>query len=188
MAKALIVMTFNLQQLPWLAWTINSWPIVGNPGGSPEPDPEGRAVARAILSMPRCEPPDIIAFNEAFSETARPVLISQLKARYPHIIEKLEHPGLDIEEDSGLMLFSQLPFLPLGSSDHVFRAFPKAAGKDAKVAKGVGVVRITGPFDPTTIALPHLQASYDAANAENAGIRADQLAFVRKVHSAQLSK
>jgi hypothetical protein len=50
MSKALKVMTFNVQQLPWLARTINSLPVVGSPGGSPEPDPVGRAraVARAI--------------------------------------------------------------------------------------------------------------------------------------------
>jgi hypothetical protein len=184
MSKALKVMTFNVQQLPWLARTINKLPIVGSPGGSPEPDPEGRAraVARAILDLPVREQPDIVAFNEAFSETARPVLIRQLKAKYPHIIDKLEHPGPDIEEDSGLMLFSELPFLPLpGGGDHVYKAFPGAAGSDAKAAKGVGIVRVNGPFEPTTIAFTHLQASYDAANTENADIRADQLDFIRQM-------
>ncbi len=181
MSKALKVMTFNIQQLPWLARTINSLPIVGTPGGSPEPDPVGRAraVARAILDLPAREQPDIVAFNEAFSEAARPLLIGQLKAKYPHIIEKLEHSGPDIEEDSGLMLFSKLPFLPLAGSDHVYKAFPKAAGNDAKVAKGVAIVRVNGPFDPTTIAFTHLQASYDAANTENSDVRSDQLAFTR---------
>lgn len=181
MAKALKIMTFNVQQLPWLARTINSLPIIGNPGGSPEPDPVGRAraVARAILNLPVREQPDIVAFNEAFSETARPVLISQLRAKYPHIIEKLEHPGADIEEDSGLMLFSKLPFLTLAGSDHVYKPFSSAAGNDALVAKGVGIVRVTGPFDPTTIAFTHTQASYDAANTEHADIRAKQIDFIR---------
>lgn len=184
MSKALKVMTFNIQQLPWLARKITQLPVVGSPGGSPEPDPEGRAsaVAQAILDLPLREQPDIIAFNEAFSETARPVLKDLLSSKYPNIIEKLEHPGLDFEEDSGLMLFSKLPFLTLpNGDDHIYEPFPEAAGTDAKAAKGVGIVRVKGSFEPTTIAFTHLQASYDAANTENADIRADQLKFIRQI-------
>lgn len=184
MSKALKVMTFNIQQLPWLARKIGALPIVGSPGGSPEPDPKGRALAviRAILDLPVRDQPDVVAFNEAFSETARPVLISQLRSKYPNIIEKLEHPGPDIEEDSGLMLFSKLPFLTLpNGDDHVYEAFPKGAGSDALAAKGVSIVRVNGPFDPTTIAFTHLQASYDAANTENADIRAEQIEFIHQM-------
>jgi hypothetical protein len=129
--------------------------------------------------MPSREQPDIIAFNEAFSETARPVLIRLLKSKYPNIIEKLEHPDLDIEEDSGLMLFSKLPFLKLPNGhDVMYKAFSKGAGTDALAAKGVAIVRINRPFDPTTIAFTHLQASYDEANTEHADIRADQIDFI----------
>jgi hypothetical protein len=184
MSKSLKVMTFNIQQLPWLARKISRLPVVGSPGTSPEPDPVGRArgVARAILDMPPREQPDIVAFNEAFSETARPVLIRLLKSKYPNIIEKLEHPGPDIEEDSGLMLFSKLPFLTLpGGDNHIYKAFPRASGTDSMAAKGVGIVRVNGPFEPTTIAFTHLQASYDAANTENADIRKDQLDFIRQM-------
>lgn len=184
MSKALKVMTFNIQQLPWLARKINQLPIVGSPGGSPEPDPEGRArsVAQAILDMPLLKQPDIIAFNEAFSETARPILKSMLSSKYPNIIEKLEHPGPDFKEDSGLMLFSKLPYLILPNGDnHVYEPFPNAADTDAKAAKGVGIVRVNGPFTPTTIAFTHLQASYDAENTENASIRDEQLDFIRKM-------
>lgn len=183
MAKALRVMTFNTQQLPWLGRVISSLPVVGTPGGAPEPDPEGRAraVGRAILDLPPRDRPDVVAFNEAFSETGRKWLIRVLKGTYPHIIEKLEHPGADVEEDSGLMLFSRLPFLPLpGGGDHVFEVFTESAGTDAKSSKGVGLVWVAGPYDPTTIAFTHLQASYDAANTEHAAIRADQLNVVRK--------
>jgi hypothetical protein len=50
----------------------------------------GRAgtVARAIVDMPVREQLDIVAFNEAFSETAHPTLISVRRAKSPHIIEK----------------------------------------------------------------------------------------------------
>ena len=85
MARALKVMNFNIQQLPWLARKISGTPIIGTPGGAPEPEPKGRAraVARAILDIPLREQPDVVAFNEAFSETARPELIRLLKRRYP---------------------------------------------------------------------------------------------------------
>jgi hypothetical protein len=176
-------MTFNTQQLPWLGRVISDLPVVGTPGGAPEPDPEGRArkVARAILDLPLREQPDVVAFNEAFSETGRKWLIRSLKSKYPHIIEKLEHPGPDVEEDSGLMLFSKVPFktLPNGD-DHVFEVFSRTAGTDSKSSKGVGLVWIAGPYDPTTVAFTHLQASYDAANTQNADIRADQLGVVRE--------
>ena len=154
----------------------------GRRGAPPDPDPEGRAraVAHTILDLPLREQPDIVAFNEAFSETGRKWLVRSLKSKYPHIIEKLEHPGPDVEEDSGLMLFSKLPFqtLPNGD-DHVFEVFSRTAGTDSKASKGVGLVRVNGPYDPTTIAFTHLQASYDAANTEHADIRADQLGVVR---------
>lgn len=169
MSKALKVMTFNIQQLPSIA--------------RPESDApwRARAVARAILDLPVREQPDIVAFNEAFSETARPVLLGQLSSKYPHVIKMLEHPGPDVEEDSGLMLFSKLPFLPLAGGDHLFKVFRNTAAKDALAAKGVGVVRVKGPFEITTIAFTHLQASYDAANTEHADVRMNQLAFVRAI-------
>jgi hypothetical protein len=183
MTRALKLMTFNVQHLPWLARKFGGAPIVGSTGGGgPEPDPEGRAreVARAILDLPAREQPQVIVFNEVFSEDGRRWLLRLLKGDYPHFIKKLEHPGLDIEEDSGLMLMSKLPFLSLPSGDdHWYKPFSKAAGSDARTAKGVGIVRVAGPFDPTTIAFTHLQASYDAANVEHIDIRADQLAFIR---------
>lgn len=184
MTKALKVMTFNIQQLPWLARKISSLPIAGSPGGAPDPDPLGRArqVARAILDMPPRGQPVVVAFNEAFSEDARPELLRLLKPKFPHVIKKLEHPKADVEEDSGLMLFSKLPFLPLPTGgNHVYKAFADAAGSDSKAAKGVGIVRVSGPYDPTTIAFTHLQASYDAANTEHAEIRRKQLDFVRQM-------
>jgi hypothetical protein len=169
MARALKLMTWNVQQL--------SAPFA--PG-----DPEARAtqVGRAILDLPAREQPDVVAFNEVFNEDGRRRLLTMLKVDYPHFIKKLEHPGLDLEEDSGLMLFSKLPFLPLPTGGTVFyQPFPKAAGPDALAAKGVGIVRVAGPFDPTTIAFTHTQASYDAANTEHSQIRADQFAFIRQM-------
>lgn len=73
----------------------------------------------------------------------------------------LEYPMADVEEDSGLMLFSKSPFLPLpGGGNYMYQAFPNAAGSDSKAAKEVGIVRLSGPLNSTTIAFTHLQASY----------------------------
>jgi endonuclease/exonuclease/phosphatase family metal-dependent hydrolase len=169
MAQALKLMTWNIQQLPA--------PFA--PG-----DPESRAtqVARAILDMPAREQPDVVAFNEVFNEDGRDRLLRMLKSDYPHFVKKLEDPLIDVEQDSGLMLFSKLPFLPLPTGGTIFyEPFPKAAGTDALAAKGVGVVRVAGPFDPTTIAFTHTQASSDDANTEHAEIRADQFAFIREI-------
>lgn len=176
MAIALKVMTWNVQQL-----------AIGAPDGSKKTR-AGR-VARAILDLPLREQPDVIAFNEVFDEDGRIRLLRMLKGDYPHFIKMLEHPGLDVEEDSGLMLFSKLPFLPLPTGGTWFFEPFKATAPvdvssknfDALAAKGVGVVRVAGPANPTTIAFTHTQASYDAANSEHADVRAKQLNFIREV-------
>ena len=183
MAKAIRVMTFNVQLLPWLARQLGNAPLLGSPGGGgPDelsPGARANAVATAILTLPLRSQPDIVVFNEVFDEAGRKTLLRRLKGRYPHFIKKLEHPSLDLEEDSGLMLFSKRPLLTLPNGDnHWFKPYPKAAGDDALVAKGVGIVRVAGPFDPTTIAFTHLQASYDEANTEHADVRAAQLQFI----------
>lgn len=171
MAKALKLMTWNVQMLP-------------DPFAESDLDIKERArrMSRAILDLPAREQPDVVAFNEVFNEDGRRWLLHYLKNTYPHIIDKLEHPGLDFEQDSGLMLFSKLPFQPLPTGgSHFFETFKKGAGTDALAAKGVGVVRVAGPFDPTTIAFTHLQASYDAANTEHMDIREDQFRFIREI-------
>jgi exonuclease III len=170
MAKALKLMTWNVQMLP-------------EPFQESDLDIRERArrIARAILDLPAREQPDVVAFNEVFNEDGRRWLLRYLKGTYPHFIEKLEHPGADFEQDSGLMLFSKTPFqaLPTGGS-HFFEVFKRGAGTDALAAKGVGIVRLAGPFDPTTIAFTHLQASYDAANTEHMDIREDQFRQIRE--------
>lgn len=170
MAKALKLMTWNVQMLP-------------EPFQESDLDIRERArrIARAILDLPAREQPDVVAFNEVFNEDGRRWLVRYLEGTYPHIIEKLEHPGVDFEQDSGLMLFSKLPFqaLPTGGT-YFFEVFKRGAGTDALAAKGVGIVRVAGPFDPTTIAFTHLQASYDAANTENMDIRQDQFRVIRE--------
>jgi endonuclease/exonuclease/phosphatase family metal-dependent hydrolase len=167
--KALKVMTWNVQQLP-------------DPVGPGDAESRATQVARVILDMHAREQPDVVAFNEVFNEDGRKRLLRMLKPVYPHFVKKLEHPTIDVEEDSGLMLFSKLPFLPLPTGSQVFfEAFPQAVGTDALSAKGVGVVRVAGPGDPTTIAFSHTQSSADDVNSQHALVRAEQFAFIRDV-------
>lgn len=139
-------------------------------------------ISRAILDLPSRDQPDVIVFNEVFNDEGRKWLLNYLKFQYPNSVNKLEHPVIDVEQDSGLMLFSKLPFQPLPTGgSHLFEVFERTAGDDSLASKGVGVVRVAGPYDPTTIAFTHLQASYDADNTDHMGIRADQFHFIREV-------
>jgi exonuclease III len=167
MPAALKLLTWNVQQLP---------PIAGGE------DAEGRAmkVAQAILAMPPREQPDVIVFNEVFDETGRETLVESLESTYSHAIKQLDHPGWDLEEDSGLMLLSKRPFLKFKANKEIFYwGFDVDSGTDAWAAKGVAVVRVAGPLEPVTIAFTHLQASYDPFNTEHSQIRSEQLAAVR---------
>ena len=62
-------------------------------------DPEDRAkeIAKRILASSKDY--DVLALNEVFAEDARSVLTGTLSLKYPHVVEKLEHSGPDVEED-----------------------------------------------------------------------------------------
>ena len=158
-------MTFNVQMLPLAAMLLQ--------GQSNDSKVRARAVANAILSIPKAERPDVIAFNEVFSEDGREVLLSRLIGNWPHVVKKLDGGGLD--EDSGLMLFSRIPFRTLPNGDeHYEHFYTDSEGDDRFATKGVGIVQIGSPFDKTTIAFTHLQASY-ASEDEYRDTRARQM-------------
>lgn len=149
------LMTFNVQLLP-------SVPFSASPGN--EAESRAYAIGDAFDNLPDDERPDVVAFNEVFSEDGRDVLLSTLKPYYPHIIEKLD--DCFIGQDSGLMIFSRYQFLPLpdtGSSSDprvFFFSYPDDADKDSLACKGVGIVRIECPVGVVTIAFTHTQAYY----------------------------
>lgn len=151
---ALHIMTFNLQLLPGGAMMLE--------GKSTDND-EGRAdqIANDILALPLDERPDVLVFNEVFDEDSRKVLIRRLRELFPYLIPKLHDGGLT--EDSGLMLFSQFPFLPLPTGGTLLeRFYGDSEGDDRFASKGVGIVQLGVPTKPTTIAFTHLQASYES--------------------------
>ncbi len=75
------------------------------------------AIAKAILKLKPL--PDIIALQEVFDEDAKDELEDALKGTYPHYVYKLDsNDFIDLDEDSGLMLFSRFPFTNLPNDQY----------------------------------------------------------------------
>ncbi len=135
---------------------------------------DAKAIARAIKNLPIRERPDVIAFNEVFHEGARGTLIQRL-ALWPHLVKKVNAGVAIPPEDSGLMLLSKLPFVPLPGGNLVeTHIFANSAGPDQGASKGVAMVRVGTPIEPTTLVFTHMQASYDVDNSEHHQVREKQ--------------
>lgn len=158
---------------------------------------DAQAVVAKILALETDDPPDVIAFNEVWTDAlgvldqlaedvvaglgynaAKKTLLAGLSPIYPNVVELLGSvsPITGKIGDSGLMIFSRLPFIqrPNGTNFE-FRSYSSSAGDDAYSDKGVGLVQIARPESPTTIVFTHMQSSYDDANDEHKDIRASQL-------------
>jgi hypothetical protein len=168
---ALHIMTFNIQLLPWLASVIL--------GQTNDAEDRANRVADDIFALPASTRPDVIVFNEVFDEDGREILLTRLAGTWPHVIKKMHDGG--VEEDSGLMLFSRIAFLPLSTGGVLFeRFYGDSAGDDAHASKGVGVVRLDTSPMPTTIAFTHLQASYTIED-DYRDVRVKQLDSIHEV-------
>jgi endonuclease/exonuclease/phosphatase family metal-dependent hydrolase len=168
---ALRLMTFNVQMLPLVA------ALTG--GTSDDAEERAERVANAILNLPPAEQPDVIAFNEVFSEDGRDKLQNMLAA-WGNMVVKMDDGGI-LDEDSGLMLVSKLPFQTLPTGGKLYEHFySDSADTDARAAKGVGIVQVPRPAETTTIAFTHLQASY-TSEGQYRDIRAKQFGAI---HSA----
>ncbi len=162
--SALRLMTFNVQMLPLIALTVE--------GQSDDAVERADRVADAILSIPVAERPDVIAFNEVFNEDGRHRLKDRLSS-WSNTIDKIDNGGVD--EDSGLMLVSRLPFHTLPTGGVLYEHFyEEAAGDNALACKAVGIIQVNRPAEATTIAFTHLQASYDTED-EHREVREKQL-------------
>ena len=104
--SALRLMTFNVQILPWGASVIL--------GITNDAEDRANRVADALLALTPDKRPHVIAFNEVTDEDGGVVLLDRLRGNWKHFVETI-HDGSP-QEDSGLMLFSSLPFhtLPMG--------------------------------------------------------------------------
>jgi len=135
---------------------------------------------------------DIVALSEVFSETGRSRLVELLGESFPHRVEYIGSRKLH-RFDSGLMVFSRLPLLPIpravphetrrvrgrtaaGSDpDSVagfvrFTEFGDCARSDCWAAKGVGYVRVATAeaheeASRLHLFFTHMQASYGSDDA-----------------------
>jgi hypothetical protein len=168
MAQALKLLTWHLPSLP--APSI-LFPLVFN---------SSKQAARAVLSLPLREQPDVIAFNGVVD---RDTLIAELGPIYPfNTVTMGAAPGSRPDEASGLMLFSRLPFLTLPTGgDTLYESFRDAPAPDFR---GVGVVRVDGPYQPTTIAFTHTfgeDVPPDLIDYDPVAIRELEFTFIRAV-------
>lgn len=136
---------------------------------------------------------DAVVLCEVWDEDAKAELVRRLRPRFPHYVAKLDAHHLRRRlrlrlvarplEDSGLMIFSRLPFAPLrdprsrwplvwGSSREVaFAPFEASEGVDAFATKGAAFVRLrAGPETTYGLVATHLQAG-----ARHRSVRRSQL-------------
>lgn len=151
---------------------------------------ECQRIASAVLAAPGGY--DVIGFNEVFDEGARDCLTSSLAGTYPYYAGKLEHGAIDVEEDSGVLIMSRLPFQPLPSSynDGDIEVFNNVSGTnpsgyvnsvtfddsgwpDSYAAKGAIHVRVQRGGQSFDIISTHMQS--DDGATLNPGIRDSQM-------------
>jgi hypothetical protein len=174
------LMTYNVQFLP-------NVPIIESPTLT-DPVIRAKKIAASLLALPPLERPDVIAFNEVFEEEPREVLFTELAPVWTNVVPKLGEDEIPVPGDSGLMLFSRFPLLPLplalhpkpaiGGGQYVFARYPHHVGMDSFVKKGIGMVLVGAPgLRPFLVLFSHLQAFYDFED-EHAATRAHQFQSV----------
>lgn len=118
--------------------------------------------------------PDVLCFQELFSETSRDIAQSLLSTKYPHNV--VDERRRCIGVNSGLAVFSRHPIV-----DTYWMEFSHKRNIDLLTQKGCLAVRI----QPTPLGMPvlvcttHLQAGGDSwfCTCCNAGTTADQVKF-----------
>ncbi|WP_337286904.1 endonuclease/exonuclease/phosphatase family protein [Candidatus Methylomirabilis sp.] len=210
---SLRILTYNTYLLPRLV--LCTWdPICHLLDANFESRAEqlGAAVAEAS------EKYDIVAFNEVWDEDTRDVLEKKLGGTYPNYVKYISTSGLDMIrlkknwgflggnfEDSGLMLFSKLPFrkLPFVKDDYeatdfkpwwihkglAFKEFDDCAFAfaDCRAAKGVALIQVEWPSKGSlNVLFTHLQA--DSGDSMRPEVRQKQLADMQDIVETTLGK
>lgn len=161
--------------------------------------------ARVLAHRLRASQYDVIGLNEVFAERARAVLVEELAPSFPYIVAQIR--SRQKRQDSGLMLFSKIPFQRLNidsedrdgivvlhggqlSTGYVrFHEYSSCLGTDCLAGKGIGYVRIQLRNRPIHVLFTHLQATYLHRPHEHQSrtmvTRADQIeemtAFIQRV-------
>lgn len=154
---------------------------------------------------------DVIGLSEVFSGRARSALVEGLAERYPYNVQYIGSTKW-FREDSGLMLFSKLPFDPLpaphpfahtklrASSSgftpdwpHVwFVEYAECCSSDCLAGKGAAYARTRLDGRPLHIFFTHMQAKYDFHDEEmqrrTRSIRAAQLSQMKRLIQHALSE
>jgi hypothetical protein len=106
---------------------------------------DAKQIADAIWSLAVDDPPDVIAFNEVWSDAAADILEEELNKTYPNAIKSFGSAGptgfpwrpvkLD---NSGLMILSRFPFAKRPNGNYFeFVSFEDTGGDDVWADKGV---------------------------------------------------
>jgi endonuclease/exonuclease/phosphatase family metal-dependent hydrolase len=160
--------------------------------------PSNARRARVLAERIRAGGYDLIALTEVFSGRARRVLLEGLAGEYPWNVQYIGSRRL-VREDSGLMLFSRVPFdaLPATAPNGRLRVracangtapdrppvwfveYSECASSDCLAGKGAGYVRLRHAGRPLHVFFTHLQAAYDYHGPR-------QHARTRRVRTSQL--
>ncbi len=143
---------------------------------------------------------DVIALSEVFSDRARNALIDGLATQYPHSVQYIGSEKW-LREDSGLMLFSKLPFdhlPPPGPFAHKklrarsagrdwphvwFVEYDECCSSDCLAGKGAAYVLARLNDRPLHIFFTHMQAKYDFHTEE----KQRRTRSIRRAQLAQMS-
>ena len=178
------LVTYNVKQLPPITYV----PIFGE--SYPEyRDEDGNLItfeerAALIAERIRSLEADVVVLNEVFDENSKEIFSDNLDGIFPFHIDYIG--GDSDPEDSGLMLFSKHPFMPLGSIPEdlqieegdielvanslltedpgglvAFTSFEECSGADCFSDKGAAIVKLLNVFteEPFFVVFTHIQAS-----------------------------
>jgi len=211
--QRLRIATFNAHLVPPMGYDRGGAVAPTNWGGYGT-EQYARDIAAEIMAHK--EDYDVIALNEVFDSDAQRILRDLLEAEFPHWIMDVdwtvtrEDEVLSTNEDSGLAIFSRIPFSALDTpipADSVyyhfsatssfgdiecpstctpyfaFAGYPDStcAEGDCKADKGVALVRVERGGRKYNIAFTHLQADYPAEGTAYPSLRKSQLVQVRRL-------
>jgi endonuclease/exonuclease/phosphatase family metal-dependent hydrolase len=137
---------YGQDSLRLLSWNIQMLPF-------PAP-PHGKARrARAIASLLKEHPYDVVVFQEAFKRRSRRILRRELQEVFPHQTDVLNRKTISIKASGGVMIFSRHPI----QATHEIR-FTKRRGYDKFARKGAMLAEIEFRGKLVQVLGTHLQA------------------------------
>ena len=180
-----------------------------DPGCSEDQYPDDfETRAQDIAALILADNPDIVALQEVNADSIKKLFIELLQGTYPSFVEKLDEN--DLENDSGLMLFSKYrfdepagEFINFAEIDFQNQGFPAevnglvfsdAVGTDAWANKGAGMVHVLNECNGLSsfhVAFTHMQADHDgdsdASLAAKMEARQLQMADIKRLIETHVS-